>query len=62
MEEGRLATLLASISMKMGMENSKTFTLDQVKGEIKLTRLWKYQLSKQYKYNDFLKSGDISNV
>ena len=38
---GRLSTLLASKSMKTGMENSKTFTLDQVKGGIELTKIVK---------------------
>ena len=33
----RLATLLASKSAKMGMENNKAFTWSQVKGGIKLT-------------------------
>ena len=37
-KRGRLATLLASKSAKMGMENNKAFTLDQVKGGIKLTK------------------------
>ena len=35
---GRLVTLLATKSAKAGMENSKAFTLDHVKGGIKLTK------------------------
>ena len=35
---GRLATSLAGKSAKVGMENSKAFNLDQVKGGIKLTK------------------------
>ena len=36
-KRGRLVTLLASKSIKNGNENSRAFTLDQVKGGIKLT-------------------------
>ena len=36
--KGRLATLLAGKSTKTGMVNNKSFTLDQVKGKVKLTK------------------------
>ena len=59
---GRLSTLLASKSAKVGMENKKAFTLDQVKGGIKLTKAVEIPAFETVLVRDFPKSGDISKV